>query len=58
MMGVIGIIALLTVLGLSLVITRIATVALMMTGLSAEVFSDSSESGGGCGRSYRSRECS
>lgn len=36
MTGIIGIIALLTVLGLSLVITRIATVALVMTGLSAE----------------------
>jgi NhaP-type Na+/H+ and K+/H+ antiporter len=34
--GLIGIIALLTVLGLSLVITRVATVALTMTGLSEE----------------------
>lgn len=34
--GLVGIIALLTVLGLSLIITRIATVALMMTGLSKE----------------------
>jgi hypothetical protein len=34
--GLIGIIALLTILGLSLVITRIATVALTMTGLSKE----------------------
>jgi len=36
MLGVIGIIALLTVLGLSLIITRVATVALTMTGLSQE----------------------
>jgi hypothetical protein len=35
-MGLIGIVALLTVLGLSLVITRVATVALTMTGLSEE----------------------
>lgn len=34
--GLIGIIALLTILGLSLIITRIATVALTMTGLSKE----------------------
>jgi NhaP-type Na+/H+ and K+/H+ antiporter len=34
--GLIGIIALLTILGLSLIITRIATVALTMTGLSRE----------------------
>jgi len=37
MAGIIGIIALLTVLTLSLVITRVATVALTMTGLSQEV---------------------
>jgi len=36
MAGIIGVIALLTVLGLSLLITRVATVALMMTGLSEE----------------------
>ena len=36
MAGVIGIIALLTVLVLSLIITRVATVALTMTGLSEE----------------------
>jgi hypothetical protein len=36
MVGVIGIIALLTVLGLSLIITRLATIALAMTGLSRE----------------------
>jgi hypothetical protein len=36
MAGVIGIIALLTVLGLSLAITRLATIALAMTGLSYE----------------------
>ena len=36
MLGIIGIIALLTVLALSLVITRLATVALVMTGLSRE----------------------
>ncbi len=36
MSGIIGIIALLTVLGLSLFITRLATVALAMTGLSRE----------------------
>lgn len=36
MMGIIGLIALLTILGLSLVITRVATVALMLTGLSEE----------------------
>jgi len=34
--GIIGVIALLTVLGVSLVITRLATVALAMTGLSRE----------------------
>jgi hypothetical protein len=34
MVGIIGIIAFLTVLGLSLVITRVATIALSMTGLS------------------------
>lgn len=36
MLGIIGIVALLTVLGLSLVITRLATIALTMTGLSYE----------------------
>jgi len=36
MIGVIGIVALLTVLGLSLLVTRIATVALTLTGLSYE----------------------
>lgn len=36
MVGIIGVIALLTVLGLSLVITRLATVALTMTGLSEQ----------------------
>ena len=36
MVGIIGIIALLTVLVLSLIITRVATVALTMTGLSQE----------------------
>ena len=36
MLGVIGVIAFLIVLTLSLVITRIATVALTMTGLSSE----------------------
>jgi NhaP-type Na+/H+ and K+/H+ antiporter len=36
MVGIIGIIALLTVLALSLIITRVATVALTMTGLSEE----------------------
>jgi hypothetical protein len=36
MMGIIGIIALLSVLGLSLVVTRIASAALTMTGLSQE----------------------
>lgn len=36
MLGAIGFIALLTVLGLSLVITRVATVALTLTGLSYE----------------------
>jgi hypothetical protein len=36
MLGIIGVIAFLTVLTLSLVITRIATVALTMTGLSSE----------------------
>ncbi len=36
MLGVVGIVALLTTLGLSLVITRVATVALTMTGLSEE----------------------
>ncbi len=36
MLGVVGIVALLTVLGLSLIITRLATVALMATGLSYE----------------------
>ena len=36
MVGIIGIVALLTVLGLSLVITRLATMALVMTGLSEE----------------------
>lgn len=36
MIGIIGIIASLTVLGLSLVVTRIATVALSLTGLSYE----------------------
>lgn len=34
MLGIVGIIAFLTVLGLSLVVTRLATVALKMTGLS------------------------
>jgi hypothetical protein len=34
--GIVGIVALLVVLGLSLVITRIATVALAHTGLSSE----------------------
>jgi hypothetical protein len=37
MLGILGIIALLTVLGLSLVITRLASIALEMTGLSREV---------------------
>lgn len=37
MVGIIGIIAFLTVLGLSMVITRIATTALSLTGLSWEV---------------------
>lgn len=36
MLGIIGIVALLTVLGLSLIITRVATVALTFTGLSYE----------------------
>jgi len=36
MIGIIGIVALLTVLGLSLLVTRIATVALTLTGLSHE----------------------
>lgn len=36
MLGIIGIIALLTILGLSLFITRLATVALQMTGLSQD----------------------
>jgi hypothetical protein len=36
MSGIVGIIALLTVLVLSLLITRVATVALTMTGLSQE----------------------
>jgi len=36
MAGIIGVIALITVLGLSLLITRVATVALTMTGLSQE----------------------
>ncbi len=36
MAGIIGVIAFLTVLGLSLVITRVATIALAMTGLSSE----------------------
>lgn len=36
MLGLIGIIALLTVLGLSLAITRLATIALTMTGLSRD----------------------
>ena len=36
MIGIIGIVALLTILGLSLVITRLATVALTFTGLSHE----------------------
>jgi hypothetical protein len=36
MIGIVGIIALLTVLGLSLVVTRIATIALSLTGLSHE----------------------
>lgn len=35
-MGFVGIVAMLTILGLSLVITRVATVALTMTGLSQE----------------------
>lgn len=39
MVGVIGIIALLTVLGLSLFITRLATIALTMTGLSRQAAS-------------------
>ena len=39
MLGFIGIIALLTVLGLSLVVTRIATTALSLTGLSREAAS-------------------
>ncbi len=37
MLGIVGIIALLTALGLSLVVTRIATAALVLTGLSEEV---------------------
>ena len=37
MLGIVGIIAFLVVLGLSLVITRVATVALALTGLSKEV---------------------
>jgi hypothetical protein len=36
MTGIIGLVALLTILGLSLVITRLATVALVLTGLSQE----------------------
>ena len=36
MVGVVGIIAFFTVLGLSLVITRVATIALTLTGLSRE----------------------
>lgn len=36
MVGIIGIIALLTVLGLSLFITRLATIALTMRGLSSQ----------------------
>ncbi len=36
MLGVIGVIAFLTLLGLSLIITRLATVALVLTGLSHE----------------------
>lgn len=36
MLGIIGVVALLTVLGLSLIITRVATVALTFTGLSEE----------------------
>ena len=36
MAGIIGVIALLAVLGLSLIITRVATIALTMTGLSQE----------------------
>ncbi|MFO7821854.1 MAG: hypothetical protein R6V56_07380 [Lentisphaeria bacterium] len=36
MLGIIGLITLLTALGLSLVITRLATTALTLTGLSAE----------------------
>jgi len=36
-MGFIGIVAVLTILALSLVITRVATVALTMTGLSRQV---------------------
>ncbi len=39
MVGIIGIIALLTVLGLSLFITRLAAVALTMTGLSGQAAS-------------------
>jgi hypothetical protein len=37
MVGIIGIIAFITVLGLSLLVTRVATVALAMTGLSHQV---------------------
>jgi hypothetical protein len=37
MLGIIGIIAVLTVLGLSLLVTRIAAIALSLTGLSREV---------------------
>lgn len=36
MLGIIGLVALLSVLGLSLAITRLATIALEMTGLSRE----------------------
>jgi len=36
MLGIIGIIAVLTVLGLSLIVTRLATIALALTGLSRE----------------------
>ena len=39
MLGIVGIIAVLTVLGISLVVTRLATVALILTGLSREAAS-------------------
>mgnify|MGYP001044033985 CR=1 FL=1 len=37
MVGIIGIVAFIIVLGLSLLVTRVATVALSMTGLSHQV---------------------